>query len=721
MESTMRNIHSLRLLCLFALTILPAVAFSLPVVCTAAPAPGVLNHDPDEAAADAAFTKAQTDAPGCTKTIATLCASTKADLASLEANALKAAISSDACVANGTTAAGGALPSSDSQWYSMRAGFWYALYKDMMQNAASVSAGTYQISTTVSAQFIGLAPPAAPVVAATPSYASSLACQSQNSSSDVVNACKAIGLLYYQYRSCGAPPCHDGSVVTVYEGAISAARTAAISLGAVVPQTTQTGVLSKGFQIISDRLANNEAGFKSGTFVLPDALTLLANLSNALNSSITPEVSIASISFGNLLADQAKCGKSNRIQSCPNVSADYDAAIVDAKAAFQKLTTAASDASESAESKASLVAQATLWSNAADELSARRDDFMVGKYTIPASGIPPAGLSGSYRYSSNFLGLIGVSYAGASSTDPQTKLYANVAADIPLAKTHIPGMSQLGAWGYGRIGSISQNVSQTPGTVIQPSQVVAAYSSLSSATPSQIVQSFEMKGGLSIETEPRPGVPGFKSVFALIASGGALTPASPNQTQTASQTYQLTSDVKNYFITQTLNSPDLSGCTNLAANSSSLSCLITVYTQSRGRFYRSYDAGFRLKLYPKVRGVDAELFPGILDLTVGQNDYVTGGGFRGPVIHGSVSFPLFSGSYAFASMDIATYGKGDSGPIFLSPTPAQLTNSTATPPTVTVLTVQVQPPNRDRYMIGFGVDLIYLLRNHLLQDAVSKP
>jgi hypothetical protein len=162
----MSKIHSL--ICLAFLVVShPSIAFSAPVVCSHAPAVGAPN--PDEAIVSAAFTKAITDAPGCTAAGAPLCANTKTDLTALQADVLAAAITSENCAANGVSGVGGSsLLPVDTVWYTQRAVFWNSLYEDMTKNAASVTAGTYQISTAVQTQFLGLPLPVAPKAAPVP-------------------------------------------------------------------------------------------------------------------------------------------------------------------------------------------------------------------------------------------------------------------------------------------------------------------------------------------------------------------------------------------------------------------------------------------------------------------------------------------------------------------------------------------------------------------------
>jgi hypothetical protein len=135
--------------------------------------------------------------------------------------------------------------------------------------------------------------------------------------------------------------------------------------------------------------------------------------------------------------------------------------------------------------------------------------------------------------------------------------------------------------------------------------------------------------------------------------------------------------------------------------------------EGRSRFFRHYEGGFRLKIYahdysegdpnPQLR------FPGIIDLTIGQNEYVTGGGFRGPVIHigGSLPIPRLDGWYAFGSGDFSTLKNIPEPQLNL--TQAGGTIALSSP---NVFVIPTPQPNRDRYMLGVGIDLYHLIAKY---------
>jgi hypothetical protein len=105
-------------------------------------------------------------------------------------------------------------------------------------------------------------------------------------------------------------------------------------------------------------------------------------------------------------------------------------------------------------------------------------------------------------------------------------------------------------------------------------------------------------------------------------------------------------------------------------------------------------------------------FPGLADLTVGQNEYVTGGKLRGMVLHlgGVMPVPAADGIYIFGSMDLGmnfSYNQ-ENTQLLLTPVPSSpSTTLTYLSPSVNI--IPVSQPNRDRYRFGFGIDIMHLI------------
>lgn len=142
-------------------------------------------------------------------------------------------------------------------------------------------------------------------------------------------------------------------------------------------------------------------------------------------------------------------------------------------------------------------------------------------------------------------------------------------------------------------------------------------------------------------------------------------------------------------------------------------CYVAFVPEGRSRFFRHYEGGFRLKLYAHDYDEDSSnpqlRFPGIIDLTVGQNEYVTGGIFHGPVVHigGSLPVPRLDGWYAFGSGDFALQKNISEPQILFTQAGGNITLATAN-----VFVVPTPQPNRDRYMLGVGIDLYHLIAKY---------
>lgn len=102
------------------------------------------------------------------------------------------------------------------------------------------------------------------------------------------------------------------------------------------------------------------------------------------------------------------------------------------------------------------------------------------------------------------------------------------------------------------------------------------------------------------------------------------------------------------------------------------------------------------------------VFPGIFDLKVGQNEFVSGGKFRGVIVKLDASFPLPINKvpiYIFGSLAMRAARNVSSAPLIISAP----TGMTA--PAITDNNVFVQPVNsldRDVYTLGLGIDLMHI-------------
>lgn len=287
-------------------------------------------------------------------------------------------------------------------------------------------------------------------------------------------------------------------------------------------------------------------------------------------------------------------------------------------------------------------------------------------------------------------------------------------------------------------------------------------------TIDKIAQGFDVNGGIDIALiKPRDGVPWWASYAntqaklapSFIIGGGMSTPFSTDSTQVTSAVTQAICDAfaapaAQQFSIGTSNSPQGAEglrCTFNDPNSPTnpqkspliqvqnpsnnpdpnkgVRSFIEFYQQDRSRFFRRYYLGLRLKTYffsPDVhsycqpfenRKLDEgdcaapyDIFPGIIDLTVGQDESVTGGRTVGLVGRVDAVYPLpwFKGMHVFGSMYTRFHGANKTGPPFSSYTIVNPTNGAAND--LNTFRFALQPLDRDYFRIGVGVDLIQVFK-----------
>jgi hypothetical protein len=193
--------------------------------------------------------------------------------------------------------------------------------------------------------------------------------------------------------------------------------------------------------------------------------------------------------------------------------------------------------------------------------------------------------------------------------------------------------------------------------------------------------------------------------LSLFASAGVITPLSASEA--APPVYDITSQVYQYLQKNLSNLPGSSAVptTCQPGTTGSSQCYVSFIPADRSHFYRNYSAGFRFKFYPGDYDDNEYRFPGKADFTIGQNEYVTGGRMSRWVVHTGAVMPVpkLDGWYIFGSTDTQLTRNGPENAQLLlvtAPSTAALTYSSPS-----VYDVTVPEPNRDRYSIGFAVDL----------------
>lgn len=310
--------------------------------------------------------------------------------------------------------------------------------------------------------------------------------------------------------------------------------------------------------------------------------------------------------------------------------------------------------------------------------------------------------------------VVGVDVTGSSSASPSAEFLGLGLFDLNLK--YVPDLTAvknegilwlsgyLGIKGMGQPGSLSG------------SQSGGYFATAANATPDKIVQSVDLSVHLGMQFHTwqlNPDADEGQAKFAalsFIAGGGAITPL--NATQSNPQVYEATPLIMQ---TQTPVAPFTSFAPSCTANPAAApTCYVTFIPGDRTHFYRSYDAGLRLKLYEPDTDHGGLRFPGFFDLTMGQNEYVTGGAFHGLVLHVGATFPLPLGKaldevYAFGSIDMGLSSKNGGGPqLQLIPAPTTAGITSTSPSVYTISTTQ---PNRDRYQLGFGFDILHFIQH----------
>lgn len=229
----------------------------------------------------------------------------------------------------------------------------------------------------------------------------------------------------------------------------------------------------------------------------------------------------------------------------------------------------------------------------------------------------------------------------------------------------------------------------------------AFLSDLSGGNLSTIGQSLELLGGVEYQfNNPRKwwGFSGgdgsiARMSFSWIASFGASTPFdTENQVPPV---FELNTTLRSRF-----------------ANTPAAATHIAFLPRERSRFNWQYYTGFRIKTHffkPEADLTKPEKlakFPGIFDITFGQNEAITGGGLNGGVLRFDGFYPVefIRGMHIFGTIMLSTRRPPTLDSIVLgSPVEMKFTD-----PGVHI--EHITPyPHKDYFRLGIGVDLLKLL------------
>jgi hypothetical protein len=332
--------------------------------------------------------------------------------------------------------------------------------------------------------------------------------------------------------------------------------------------------------------------------------------------------------------------------------------------------------------------------------------------TITATQLTPPPAEGSKPASATVAAPAPAASTGDTSSQSKTTVvliggweqagYSSLAQyGNPFVNVFIDGPSSHILTGWGRVRLLSAPQPSTQGIV----------STFTNPTGQLTTQSYAQVGqALDYVIGPEFRIP--HSYWSVIADFGATTPfSSQNVALTyvapAPGTVECTTLV-NRFSAQKGYSPGL-----VAAPPGSTTCLQGGYTdvafsnQDRSNFLLKYGGGFRTS-YPFTCTGGTVAKPcsnsyGILDLTFGQDEAVTGGYLRSVVfkIDGVLPIPLGNASwiYVFGSAYMRLNGNQNLSPLILQ------TATGVTIPAPTVIVLPLRQPNRDYYRLGVGINL----------------
>lgn len=240
------------------------------------------------------------------------------------------------------------------------------------------------------------------------------------------------------------------------------------------------------------------------------------------------------------------------------------------------------------------------------------------------------------------------------------------------------------------------------------------------AEANNLAQSFDfMVGGelkLPIRGELGNGFFPGKTSMHLIGSVGAISPLNP---QTSAQIFKIPTVVDGAG--QTVNDPQFVELFPEAAGKKN----IAFVSPERDKFYRQYFGGLRLKTrFFEDDGIRSKnMFPAIVDITVGQNESITGT-LRGVVgrIDGSGPIPLKGADYLYifgsAQIRLGRKVNETTSQFFLE---GASSGTSLTASDTAIVPIDRYPStisNRDRFRLGIGVDLFRLFKK---DDASEKP
>jgi hypothetical protein len=291
--------------------------------------------------------------------------------------------------------------------------------------------------------------------------------------------------------------------------------------------------------------------------------------------------------------------------------------------------------------------------------------------------------------------VVGYQQTGAAASGREQNFFFDFFASksFPFIQRVNPHFGEkLKVWGAIRVSSAPQSGDVTIGTL--STNFVSNVSNLPVKDAARV---FDFLTGVEILlTGNNALLPSFdrktrmKFALSFIASGGAITPEEPKDKLISFK-----------FPAEGKGLPDQIKA--LVADPKNTDFL-TFVPKDRDRFFRQYYAGFRIQsFFFNNRNVPIQRFPAQLDLTMGQNEYVSGGRFRGSVFRIDGYFPLPYEELRFINLFgtaiLRPGGVNISNPLVLESADGVKLGSR-------VAMIPFEQFNRDYYKAGIGIDFI---------------
>jgi len=328
-----------------------------------------------------------------------------------------------------------------------------------------------------------------------------------------------------------------------------------------------------------------------------------------------------------------------------------------------------------------------------------------------------------------FRSVAGLDVSAASSRTVKQKFFIELDLIAPIPLTRLQGKSQdplesrWWVWTNPRITSLPQATNFSALSTINESG--AFFQNLKTqGTVADIAQGLDVSAGLELALiKPRAAIPWWaefantraRLAVSLIAGIGVSTPFSTDKTDVPSKVNQSICDAFNNATKKSFTCLIPTGGTSpvIQDPTGTNKAFITFVTPDRSRFFRRYFTGFRLKSYYFSKDVKGEapydIFPGIIDLTFGQDEAVTGGLLRGVLFRAEAAYPMpfYQGIHIYASVYSALGRNRPSVPFsaFTIQAPDAGSNNDAN-----TFRFSVPPLNRDYFRIGVGVDVIQVFK-----------